>query len=439
MRRQNRIKRMRQQKRKKWIVPASLLFVLLIVLGLGYVASQENVFAQDEWLDELEEDAGRFFIDDSASDIDDELSFDEVEALEKRVIDEKPIILLPSQKKKLNGIEKQIDDADNMLTVQQSVSEFKDKEFEAETEKEIVKDSVDKEEIDEVYEVLNALKEEKTAFYAREAEMLDLFGEQVTYREEAIEAVDSLFDGEKIKVDTSLAAKKEVKEAVKKVASPEVRKDLESSLAEVSKQMRDGRKFVALTFDDGPVGESTERILKTLKEADMKGTFFMLGRNAEAMPELAKKVADEGHEVANHSFSHPELPRLSAEKVNQQVKEAHKAIEDASGQKPVLFRPPYGAYNDNVLKSLAEVGEKNILWSVDTLDWKSRDSNAILKVVKDYIHPGAIILMHDIHDTTADALPAILEYLEAEDYEATTVSELIELYDLDDEETITDF
>lgn len=439
MRRQNRIKRVRQQKRKKWIVSAGLLFILFIVLGLGFVASQENVFAQDEWLDELEEDAGRFFADDSASDIDEELSFDEVEALEKRVSDEKPIILLPSQKKKLNGIEKQIDDAGNMLTVQQSVSEFKDQEFEAETEKEIVKDSVDKEEIDEVYEVLNTLKEEKTAFYTREAEKLDLFGEQVTDREAAIEAVDSLFDGDKIKEGTSLSAKKEAKEVVKKVASPKVRKDLESSLAEVSKQMRDGRKFVALTFDDGPGGESTKRILKTLEEAEVKSTFFMLGQNAEAMPDLAKKVADEGHEVANHSFSHPELTRLSAEKADQQVKQAHKAIEDASGEKPVLFRPPYGAYNDNVLKSLAEVGEKNILWSVDTLDWQSRDAKAILKVVKDYIHPGAIILMHDIHDTTADALPAILEYLEAEDYEATTVSELIELYDLDDEETITDF
>lgn len=185
------------------------------------------------------------------------------------------------------------------------------------------------------------------------------------------------------------------------------------------------KKLVALTFDDGPHENVTKRVLKTLEEYNAKATFFMLGKNAESLPEIARQVANEGHEIANHSISHANLNASGADRIHEEMVESLHQIENATGVRPHLFRPPYGNYNDTVLNKANETNQKLIMWSVDTRDWESRNANSVYQMVQSYTQPGSIILMHDIHPTTADALPQIMEYLSEQGYEFVTVSELL--------------
>ncbi|WP_054954793.1 polysaccharide deacetylase family protein [Paenibacillus dakarensis] len=186
-------------------------------------------------------------------------------------------------------------------------------------------------------------------------------------------------------------------------------------------------KYVALTFDDGPNPKVTPRVLKTLEKYDAKATFFMLGVQVEYYPNLAKKVAEAGHEIGSHSKSHPNLANMSLYEVRKQLTDASKQIEAATGAKPTLFRPPYGAMNDAVKKVTTEQKTPIILWSVDSLDWKSRNAQAVNKVVMRDVRPGSIILMHDIHRSTADALPQMLKSLKKQGYQFVTVSQLLSL------------
>lgn len=181
------------------------------------------------------------------------------------------------------------------------------------------------------------------------------------------------------------------------------------------------KKLIALTFDDGPNAKVTPIILKTLKKYDAKATFFMLGSQAMYNQKLAKRVADAGHEIGNHSFSHTNLVTLSNKKIKAEIKRTNEEIERATGEKPTLFRPPYGSINQRVR------GQNKlpvILWDVDTLDWKHRNPKTLLTMVKLYSHDGAIILMHDIQPTTAQGLDSVLNYLQKQGYEFVTVSEL---------------
>ncbi|WP_162012147.1 polysaccharide deacetylase family protein [Streptococcus sp. S784/96/1] len=180
-------------------------------------------------------------------------------------------------------------------------------------------------------------------------------------------------------------------------------------------------KVVALTFDDGPNPSSTTRILDTLKQYNAKATFFVLGNSVVGNEAILKREVAEGHEVGNHTWSHPSLPSLSVNDIKWQMEETTKVITAAIG-KPVKFmRPPYGATNATVQ---ATVGYPQILWDVDTLDWKNRNTQAILANIQSQVRPGAVILMHDIHGTTADALPTILDYLVNQGYQFVTLSEL---------------
>lgn len=186
-------------------------------------------------------------------------------------------------------------------------------------------------------------------------------------------------------------------------------------------------KYVALTFDDGPHPKVTPRVLKTLEKYGAKATFFMLGVQVEYYPNMAKKVADAGHEIGNHSEGHPNLANMSLSEVRKQITKASERIEAATGRKPTLFRPPYGAINDSVKKVTKEQKTPIILWSVDSLDWKSKNAQAVNKEVAKHIRPGSIVLMHDIHASTADALPQMLESLKKQGYQFVTVSQLLSL------------
>ncbi|WP_438838047.1 polysaccharide deacetylase family protein [Streptococcus pluranimalium] len=180
-------------------------------------------------------------------------------------------------------------------------------------------------------------------------------------------------------------------------------------------------KRVALTFDDRPNPDTTPRVLKILDQYDAKATFFTLGHKLAGQETLVKRMIDQGNEIGNHTWSHPNLTTLSVEGIKQEITATNQAIEKITHQKPTLMRPPYGATNATVQ---AAVGMKEIMWTVDTLDWQSHSTPAIMKKLKEQLTPGGIILMHDIHQTSVDALPSVLDYLKSQGYEVVTVSEL---------------
>lgn len=182
----------------------------------------------------------------------------------------------------------------------------------------------------------------------------------------------------------------------------------------------DGKR-VALTFDDGPHQKNTLKILDLLDQYDAKATFFMLGNRVNFYPEIVKKVADDGHELGNHTWNHKDLSTLSKEEGIQEVEKTNEIIKSATGRESTVFRPPYGAVNEQVQNSISSPA---VFWTIDTLDWKSRNPDDIFKIVKDNVKDGSIILMHDIHESTVQAVEPILKYLKAEGYECVPVSEL---------------
>ena len=182
-----------------------------------------------------------------------------------------------------------------------------------------------------------------------------------------------------------------------------------------------GVRQVALTFDDGPDPKATVQILETLEKYDAKATFFMLGSRVEYYPEIAVHITDAGHELGNHTWNHPDLTKVSIAKIHEEINRTSSIIEAVTGVKPTTFRPPYGAVNQTVR---AQTDLPVILWDVDTLDWKHRDADQLIDIVESSVKDGSIILMHDIHQSTADGLEAVLAYLQSEGYEFVTVSNL---------------
>lgn len=184
--------------------------------------------------------------------------------------------------------------------------------------------------------------------------------------------------------------------------------------------------YIAMTFDDGPHKEYTPKLLDELKKRNIKATFFLVGQCAAEYPDIVKRIVDEGHEVANHSWSHLALTKLGADGVRKQMDSTNEAIRKASGVTPTIMRPPYGATSNTLNKRFAEdFGMKVILWSVDPLDWKYRNSSKVYNAIVQNAHPGAIILAHDIHATTVAAMPETFDTLLSKGYKFVTVSELI--------------
>jgi len=189
------------------------------------------------------------------------------------------------------------------------------------------------------------------------------------------------------------------------------------------------RPALALTFDDGP-GEDTPQILSVLKEAQVRATFFLCGANVERDPGMARRIADEGHEIGNHTYSHPRLLGRTPGKILWEIDRAQKVITYHTGRKPELFRPPYGLRWFGLFPILARQQIRAVMWSVNGRDWKT-DSEQITQRVLRQAHPGAIILLHDglppgekgNRKATVDALPVILRML-GRTYRFVTISEL---------------
>lgn len=181
------------------------------------------------------------------------------------------------------------------------------------------------------------------------------------------------------------------------------------------------KPMVALTFDDGPGGESTIRILDALKKYNAHATFFVVGSNIDKYADIIKREAVEGSEVGNHTNSHAQLTKLDTDGILSEVNGVKEKVMQLTGQSVVPIRPPYGAVDDNVM---AAISDPVILWSIDTLDWKTRDAQSTIQNIQSSVYDGAIILMHDIYSTTADAAVNIIDWLHSQGYQMVTVSEL---------------
>ena len=182
------------------------------------------------------------------------------------------------------------------------------------------------------------------------------------------------------------------------------------------------RPMIALTFDDGP-GEYTEELINCLVENNAKATFFMLGQNVEAYPEIAKKLSDAGMELGNHSYSHPDLVTIGAEAAAQQVSNTDAALKAATGFEATVMRPPGGSFNDSVK---AAINHPLIIWSIDTRDWATKSEDQTYQVVMDNAQDGSVVLMHDIHEWSVKAAIRMIPDLIAKGFKLVTVSELAE-------------
>lgn len=183
------------------------------------------------------------------------------------------------------------------------------------------------------------------------------------------------------------------------------------------------KPMIALTFDDGPNKKTTIPILDTLKEYDSVATFFVLGNRVPNNAEILKRMLEEGSEIGNHTYNHKELTKLSSPELQKQIKNTQDAIENATNIEAKFMRPTYGSFNNNVK---SQVKMPLILWSVDTLDWKSRDSKKVKNHVLANVKDGDIILMHDIYDSTAEAVKLLVPELIDMGYQLVTISELFE-------------
>lgn len=195
-----------------------------------------------------------------------------------------------------------------------------------------------------------------------------------------------------------------------------------TSVSSTEKEKPSNEKRVALTFDDGPNPKTTPEVLKTLDEYQVKATFFLLGTNVKSNPDIVKEIKKANHEIASHTNAHSDLTTLTPEQVKADIDKSDQAIKEITGEKPAYIRPPYGAVN----KKVAEIIKRPLIqWSVDSNDWSLKNKEKIAERVKLTVYPGSIILLHDIQEQSTKALPDILRFLKAENYELVTISELL--------------
>lgn len=184
--------------------------------------------------------------------------------------------------------------------------------------------------------------------------------------------------------------------------------------------------FIAMTFDDGPNEKLTPELLDILAQHHIRATFFVVGKNVVEHPEILRRAVREGHEIGNHSWSHPAFGKMRDESVRAELQKTDDAIRMAVGARPVLMRPPYGSITARQKKWInSEFGYRSILWDVDPLDWKRPGPAVVTSRIVRETRPGSIILSHDIHPGTIKAMPDTFNQLQAKGFKFVTVSELI--------------
>jgi len=186
--------------------------------------------------------------------------------------------------------------------------------------------------------------------------------------------------------------------------------------------------YIAMTFDDGPSAKLTPKLLDLLAARHVKATFFVIGENVAENPEIVARAAKEGHEIGNHSWSHPNLQRMSDDGIRAQLRKTDDAIKAAIGVRPTLLRPPYGNLGPRQKRWINdEFGYKIILWDVDPYDWKRPGPMVVCNRIMKETRAGSIVLSHDIHPGTIEAMPSTLDQLAQKGFKFVTVSELIDL------------
>ena len=186
------------------------------------------------------------------------------------------------------------------------------------------------------------------------------------------------------------------------------------------------KKQVAISFDAAWGNDDTEQLIEILAEYEVPATFFVVGSWVDKYPESVKQLSDAGHQVQNHSNTHPYMTQLSAEQMKNELDSCNKKIEAITGKCPTLFRPPYGDYDNAVVDATAEMNMFPIQWDVDSLDWKDNATpDSICQRVTSKVKNGSIVLFHNDADHTPAALPNILKCLKDEGYEFVFISDLI--------------
>lgn len=179
---------------------------------------------------------------------------------------------------------------------------------------------------------------------------------------------------------------------------------------------------VALTFDDGPHKVYTKQLLDGLRERGIHASFFLMGENLEGNEELIRQMKEDGHLIGNHSFCHVKLTEEGAEQVCRDVEKTGDLIEDLTGQYPRYLRPPYGDWNEALEEKL---DLETVFWTVDSLDWKLKNTEKIVKRVEKSVKNGDIILMHDIFSISVEAALQLADELQSQGYQFVTVDELM--------------
>ena len=202
----------------------------------------------------------------------------------------------------------------------------------------------------------------------------------------------------------------------------------DKSMEQESKRKVDPTKpMVALTFDDGPHPKYTDRILNALEKHDSRATFFVVGSSITRNKNIIKKMSEQGHQIGNHSYDHKELTKLNSVAIKSQVQKTNAEIKNVTNYVPSIMRPTYGSVNSVVRKS---VDMPMIMWSIDTMDWKTRNTKKIVNEVMSKVKDGDVVLMHDIYQTTAEAAEILIEQLTKKGYQLVTIDELFEARDI---------
>lgn len=189
------------------------------------------------------------------------------------------------------------------------------------------------------------------------------------------------------------------------------------------------KNSIALTFDDGPDGKITPKILDILKQNNVKANFFFIGENVSRFPGVVRRADKEGNLVLNHSYDHPDFKKQNNEETKNEILKTENIIYKIIGKRPAIIRPPYGDVDERVVSSILETGDKITIWSIDTLDWSQKEKDNIIKNVLDNLRPGDILLMHSNGDksATAEALPSIIKGVKERGYGIVTLDKMLNI------------
>lgn len=184
-------------------------------------------------------------------------------------------------------------------------------------------------------------------------------------------------------------------------------------------------KKISISFDAAWGDEYTEGILDILDQYNVKTTFFLVGFWVDKYPDMVKKIKERGHDVQNHSSTHPHMSRLSADQIVKELNTTGDKIQEITGERPFLFRPPFGDYNNKLIETAKENGYYTIQWDVDSLDWKELGAKPVVDRVTRNVKKGSIVLFHNNAKYVLEYLPLVLERLQKDGYEIVPISQLI--------------